>query len=75
MNSISEDDTRIGRIKKWMNGQKSVPWHMQLQPTQKCNLTCRFCWRNIYSRPEELPDEKWKEITKEAVEVAPVGWR
>lgn len=67
--SISRDDERIDRIKKWMNGEKSTPWHMQLQPTQKCNLICRFCWRNTYSRPEELPDKKWKEITKEAGEL------
>lgn len=69
MNSISKDDTRIDRIKTLMNGQKSAPWHMQLQPSQRCNLSCRFCWRNIYSRPEELPDKKWKKITREAGEL------
>ena len=60
------NDTRINRIKKMLNGKKVGPWHMQLQPTSRCNLNCRFCWRQTYSRYKELSDKRWKEITREA---------
>jgi len=62
--------SKLDRIKKWLEGGKAPPWHMQLQPTAKCNLACKFCWSSRYKREEkELSDEKWIEITREACEM------
>ncbi|MEM5855057.1 MAG: radical SAM/SPASM domain-containing protein [Candidatus Aenigmatarchaeota archaeon] len=64
------EDTRLKRIEKWLKNGYAEPWHMQLQPTARCNLRCKFCWSNKYKRREpDLSDEKWKEITREACEI------
>jgi len=69
-----DTDTKIDRIKKWLNNEKTSPWHMQLQPTAKCNLKCRFCWSRKYTRKEkELSNVKWIEITREACEMGVRG--
>lgn len=71
---MSMEDTRLKRIERWIRGDFASPWHMQLQPTAKCNLRCRFCWSRKYSREEpDLPDKKWIEITKEACEMSVKG--
>lgn len=60
-------ESKIDRIKEWLNGKKASPWKMQVQPTDRCNLNCKFCWRNSYSRQkEELTKEKWLDIIKES---------
>jgi len=60
-------ESKIERIKSWLNGNKAGPWKMQVQPTDRCNLKCRFCWRNSYSRQEEeLSKKKWLNIIKES---------
>jgi MoaA/NifB/PqqE/SkfB family radical SAM enzyme len=64
-------DSKIERIKNWIDGRKAYPWHMQLQPTAKCNLDCKFCWRQTYSRVIELSDKRWEEITQEACNLHP----
>lgn len=60
-------DSKEERIKKWLNGRKAGPWMMEIHPTDRCNLSCIFCWRNTYAREEnELSDKKWIEIIKDA---------
>lgn len=61
------EDGRALRIEKWLNGKSAPPWHMQLQPTSKCNLSCRFCWSRTYKRTEpDLSDDAWLNITNDA---------
>jgi MoaA/NifB/PqqE/SkfB family radical SAM enzyme len=68
---MSLTDSKIERIKSWLSDKKAFPWHMQLQPTYRCNLECKFCWRQTYSRHEELSDKRWEEITQEACDLHP----
>lgn len=71
---MNVENGRLERIKKWLKGGYAPPWHMQLQPTAKCNLRCRFCWSRKYTREEpDLPDEKWIEITEEACKMGVKG--
>lgn len=60
-------DTKEERIRGWLKGEKAGPWMMEIHPTDRCNLSCIFCWRNTYARKEdELSDEKWIEIIEDA---------
>jgi MoaA/NifB/PqqE/SkfB family radical SAM enzyme len=68
---MSLTDSKIERIKSWLSDKKAFPWHMQLQPTYRCNLDCKFCWRQTYSRHVELSDKRWEEITQEACNLHP----
>lgn len=63
-------DSKLDRIRSWIKGNEKPIWNMQLQPTDRCNLSCRFCWRKEYTREfDELSDEKWLKIVKEACEM------
>jgi len=68
--TANESDSKKKRIRTWLNGRKISPWVVEFQPTDRCNIKCRFCWRNYYSRPRiELPHKKWLEITHDACEM------
>lgn len=44
----------------------TAPLMIQLHPTNRCNLNCRFCWRhNFPPDSPELSDERWLEIADE----------
>ena len=36
-------DTEIDRIREWIQGDKAYPTKVDIFPTQKCNLNCKFC--------------------------------
>jgi len=44
---------------------------VQFHLTNKCNLSCIFCGARNFETPNELPDKKWIEITKELCELEP----
>ncbi|MFP4232866.1 MAG: radical SAM/SPASM domain-containing protein [Candidatus Aenigmatarchaeota archaeon] len=62
------EETKKGRIDKWMKGGEAPIWLLQIHPTNACNLNCRFCWRggDDERNPEELSKEKWLSIIEEA---------
>ncbi|MFB6088967.1 MAG: radical SAM protein [Candidatus Aenigmatarchaeota archaeon] len=49
-----------------MNWRLKDPKRIQIQPSYKCNLNCKFCWKTIHENGslEEMSDEKWLEITE-----------
>ena len=43
-----------------------TPLEVQVQPTNKCNAHCVFCWLHNHTPTSvELPDEKWLELADE----------
>lgn len=60
-------ESKRDRIKNWLDDKESPIWNMQLQPTDRCNLNCKFCWRQEYTREmDELSKDKWLNIVEEA---------
>ncbi|MFB6088596.1 MAG: radical SAM protein, partial [Candidatus Aenigmatarchaeota archaeon] len=63
-------ESKRNRIENWLNGIEEPIWNMQLQPTDRCNLKCQFCWRREYTREfDELSKNKWLSIVKDACEM------
>jgi MoaA/NifB/PqqE/SkfB family radical SAM enzyme len=61
---------KIDRLVKWAKGGKAPPITLELNPTNKCNLSCLFCWlRSTRPPSEELSDERLLSIPKEAAEL------
>ncbi len=55
------------RLKKWMKGNKAPPVTIEINVTNRCNQRCLSCWQRAGDIDyEELPDDKWLEIVKEA---------
>jgi MoaA/NifB/PqqE/SkfB family radical SAM enzyme len=50
----------IKRISNWRKGIKSNPYSIEISPTLRCNLHCKFCWRY-----EKEKIDFGKELTKE----------
>ncbi len=70
-------DSKVERIKKWMEGKKRGPVRVELHPTDRCNLDCRFCWRKGDNeiRPEkELSKDKLIDIVDEAADMGVEEW-
>lgn len=43
-----------------------TPFMIQVEPTDRCNLSCQFCWRRLSAYDlNELPDERWLAIADE----------
>ncbi|MFP4116400.1 MAG: radical SAM/SPASM domain-containing protein [Candidatus Aenigmatarchaeota archaeon] len=61
--------TITSRLQRWSEGKIGRPVKVDIFPTQKCNLNCRFCeFPNVDPKEykEELPTEKLLEIAGEA---------
>ncbi|MFP4117173.1 MAG: radical SAM/SPASM domain-containing protein [Candidatus Aenigmatarchaeota archaeon] len=70
-------DSKIRRLYRWKKGRKQGPVRIELHPTDRCNLSCRFCWRKGEHevRPEkELSKEKLLKIVDEAAEMGVKEW-
>jgi len=62
------EDKIAERILEWENS-KIGPFEVQLNPTNRCNLKCKFCWLRDFDKSklnyEELSTRKYKEIIKD----------
>ncbi|MBN2053703.1 radical SAM protein [bacterium] len=38
-------ETRIDRLVRWSIGEHVGPYKVELYPTNRCNLSCSFCWK------------------------------
>lgn len=55
-----------------LNSSLSGPKHLQITPTNECNLRCVYCWRQHFNTWESnLSEEKLLEISKQAVDLNP----
>jgi MoaA/NifB/PqqE/SkfB family radical SAM enzyme len=65
------------RIKEWSLGNRQGPVRVELHPTDRCNLKCKFCWQSAVEKVDgsnELSDEKLHEIVREAAEIGVKEW-
>jgi len=61
------------RISKWKMGKKIFPFEVQFNPTNKCNLKCKFCWLRDFDEEgvnhDELSMKKYKEMIRDCNEM------
>ncbi|MFB6088293.1 MAG: radical SAM/SPASM domain-containing protein [Candidatus Aenigmatarchaeota archaeon] len=70
-------NSKVKRIYDWKEGRKRGPVRMELHPTDRCNLDCRFCWRkgdNEIQPEMELSEEKLLDVVDEAAELGVKEW-
>lgn len=72
---------KVKRLAQWMKGEKAGPVKIDLEPTNTCNLRCRFCWTRSDERLSNcqydnlLSDERILEIIDEAAQLGVVEWQ
>ena len=58
------------KIFHWSKGKRTGPFKLQLNPTNKCNLKCRFCWLRDFDSGtlnfDEISHKKYMKIIEEA---------
>jgi len=70
----------ILRLLEWSKGNSQGPISIHLDPTNRCNLRCRFCWQRSHERfgwldrKHELSERKLLSIVKEAAELGVKDW-
>ncbi len=70
-------ELRAQRIAEWSRGNPQPPVRIEIHPTDRCNLKCRFCWQAAAADQDyswELPDEKWLSIVHEAGQMGVKEW-
>lgn len=56
------------RIEGWERGEKPGPYSIQLNPTNRCNLECRFCWQRTDEKIDytEISYDRYMDLVEEA---------
>jgi MoaA/NifB/PqqE/SkfB family radical SAM enzyme len=78
--NINIEDEKIARLKSWMNGIPQGPISIHLDPSNRCNVKCRFCWMRSHEKiglvdtSNELSDERFIGLAKEAYELGVKEW-
>lgn len=73
-------DEMIDRLIKWSMGNPQGPLSIHIDPTNRCNLKCRFCWQRSHERfgwldrKHELPEKKLLEIVRDASVLGVKNW-
>jgi len=73
-------EEKIKRLISWSRDKPQGPISIHLDPTNRCNLKCRFCWQRSHERKglvdlkNEVSEQKLLEIVKEASELGVVDW-
>ncbi|MBN2053992.1 radical SAM protein [bacterium] len=68
----------IDHIAAWWRGGTAPPYSIELSPTLRCNLRCRFCWQQGVTEVDhrnELPDELYASIVEQGRELGVREWR
>ena len=69
---------RLDEISKTLNEwkkKKPGPARILLDPTDRCNLNCLFCWRNDSNQvKEEIPDKRLLDLVDEASSLGVKEW-
>lgn len=74
-------DTQMTRLLRWRQGETPGPWWVSIQPTNRCNLMCKHCWRigaleergdEIYAN--ELTDDRLLRLIDEGAEIGVREW-
>ena len=73
-------EEKIRRLLEWARGNPQGPISIHLDPTNRCNLRCRFCWQRSHERfgwldrEHELSEEKLLEIVRDAAVLGVKDW-
>lgn len=73
-------EEKIKRLLEWSKDNPMGPTSVHLDPTNRCNLKCKFCWQRSHERfgwldtTNELPEEKLLSIVKQAAELDVKDW-
>jgi MoaA/NifB/PqqE/SkfB family radical SAM enzyme len=63
------EDKIAERILEWKKGEEVGPFEVQFNPTNKCNLRCKFCWLRDFDKGglnlDEMETKKYKEMIKD----------
>jgi len=65
-------DEKIRRLAGWIEGRREMPYTLDINPTDRCNLKCIHCWQRAFKKIDsdyELPDYKLIEVVKEAIDL------
>ncbi len=65
-------DEKINRLRNWMNAKKEMPYTLEINPTNRCNLKCGYCWQQNFEdidKKDKLSKEKLLNIVKEAAKL------
>jgi len=60
---------QVARLKKWKQGEQPGPYTLEISPTLRCNLNCKFCWRRdpeAEIKTNELSLKRYRKLFKEA---------
>lgn len=77
---MSDIEERTIRLLEWSKDNPQGPISIHLDPTNRCNLKCRFCWQRSHERfgwldtSNELSEKKLLSIIKEAAELGVKDW-
>ncbi len=73
-------EEKVKRLLNWSKGRAQGPISVHIDPTNRCNLKCRFCWQRSHERfgwlntENELSREKLVSIVDEAAELGVKDW-
>jgi len=73
-------EEKIKRLLEWAKGNPKGPISIHLDPTNKCNLKCRFCWQRSHERlgwidrESELSEKKLLSMVKQAAKLGVKDW-
>jgi MoaA/NifB/PqqE/SkfB family radical SAM enzyme len=64
------------RLESWAEGKREGPVRVELHPTDRCNLSCIFCWRSATRKKSfpEISERRILKIPKEAAELGVKEW-
>jgi len=65
-------DEKIARLIEWAKGKKALPYTLDINPTDRCNLRCLHCWQRAFEHIDssyELSDEELIKIVKEGIKL------
>ncbi len=77
---IERYKTKLERLREWENGAKAGPISIHLDPSNRCNLECKFCWQRSHERKgwinygNELSEKKLIELVEEAADMGVEHW-
>lgn len=73
-------EKKLKRLIKWSKGKPQGPISIHLDPTNRCNIRCKFCWQRSHERiglvdlKNELSEQKLLQIVKEASKLKVKDW-
>lgn len=74
------EQERVRRMFEWSRGNPQGPVSVHLDPTNRCNVRCVFCWmrsherRGLLDTTNELPDARLLSLVDEAAQLGVVDW-